>query len=198
MEFLSHEFDPVEGRFPLNLVVQSRESGQAGFDAHSTNTFETINLGFDPTADFHEYRFDYLPGRVSFYIDSHPVCEMTGGSIPSSAGHLILQHWSNGNDQWSGGPPTEDAIVTVSYVKAYYNSSETSHNLFAECHGSMDRVCVVPDMSAINASTGGPYLTLGQPARDEANTASHAISAAQVVLYLVISWLITFLIVAYS
>lgn len=36
---------------------------------------------------------------------------------------MILQHWSNGNPLWSGGPPPRDAVLTVSYVRAYFNSS---------------------------------------------------------------------------
>ncbi|CEJ81363.1 hypothetical protein VHEMI01494 [[Torrubiella] hemipterigena] len=195
MEFLSHEFNYLNKTFPVNLVIQSRESDRAGFDAHGTNTFQTVNLDFDPTVAFHEYRFDYLPGKVKFYADSKLLCEMTGSAIPSSAGHLILQHWSNGNALWSGGPPAEDASIVVSYVKAYYNSSKTSTDLFVECDGSMDRACIVPNMSALNASTGGPYLTLGEPHIGDASAANILMSAG-VAQYLVIAWLITWLRVA--
>lgn len=134
----------------------------AGYDAKATGTFKQINLTFDPTESFHEYRFDYLPGRVNFYADSELLTEMTGDSIPSTAGHLILQHWSNGNALWSGGPPERDASLTISYVKAYFNSSDTSRNLdlakqcnMASGDGS---VCIVPEVTAKNASTGGDFL----------------------------------------
>ncbi|KAF4333858.1 xyloglucan endo-transglycosylase [Fusarium beomiforme] len=138
IEFLSQEFDHDKGTYPINLVVQSKESMEAGYDASKTGTFNRVNLDFDPTDTFHEYRFDYLPGQVLFYADSKLLSRMKGGDMPSSGGHLILQHWSNGNPLWSGGPPKEDAIVIVSYVKAYFNSSnsERQAQLLQQCHES--------------------------------------------------------------
>lgn len=123
MEFLSKDFNPANGSYPVNLVLQSRESALAGYDAARTGNFVRAHLPFDPTAGFHEYRIDYLPGRVAFYADGAQLADMAGPAVPSSPGHLILQHWSNGNERWSGGPPREDAALVVRYVKAYFNSS---------------------------------------------------------------------------
>ncbi|KXX74996.1 Beta-glucanase [Madurella mycetomatis] len=123
MEFLSKDFNAANKSYPVNLVLQSREAAMAGYDAALTGNFIKAYLPFNPTDDFHEYRIDYIPGRVSFYADGMKLAEMDGPAVPSSAGHLILRHWSNGNALWSGGPPTEDATVTVRYVKAYFNSS---------------------------------------------------------------------------
>ncbi|KAG5983083.1 hypothetical protein E4U55_000839 [Claviceps digitariae] len=123
MEFLSREFDVAAQVFPVNLVIHSRESMRDGFDARKSGTLRRVELSFDPTSAFHEYRFDYLPGRVLFYADGHSLAEMGGEWVPSSGGHLILQHWSNGNTLWSGGPPSSDAVVLVRSVMAYFNSS---------------------------------------------------------------------------
>lgn len=123
MEFLSREFDEANKVFPVNLVIHSASSAQDGYDASKTGTFKVANLKFDPTKDFHEYRFDFLPGRVRFYADGENLAEMNGDNIPSSGGHIILQHWSNGNPKWSGGPPLSDAVVWVKSVEAYFNSS---------------------------------------------------------------------------
>jgi beta-glucanase (GH16 family) len=122
---------------------------EAGYDASKTGSFQRVKLDFDPTDTFHEYRFDYLPGQVLFYADSKLLTRMEGGDMPSSGGHLILQHWSNGNPLWSGGPPKEDAIVTVSYVKAYFNSSnsERQSQLVQQCRESSEEtsVCAIPN-----------------------------------------------------
>ncbi|KAL6822107.1 glycoside hydrolase family 16 protein [Trichoderma sp. SZMC 28015] len=174
MEFLSREFDPVKKIYPANLVIQSEASRKAGYDASKTGTFKVVNLTFDPTAGFHEYRFDYLPNRVLFYADSQLLAEMDGTSVPSGPGHIILQHWSNGNPLWSGGPPEEDAVLTVSYVKAYFNSSDSDvQSTWAEsCRKarsdssddmSSDRVCTVADVTAANASTGGTFFNTSDP-----------------------------------
>ncbi|EJT69281.1 hypothetical protein GGTG_12900 [Gaeumannomyces tritici R3-111a-1] len=123
MEFLTREFNASSGTFPVNLVLQSRAAVEAGYDAQATGNFRKVNLPFDPTADFHEYRIDFLEGRVVFYADGQVLAEMGGAAVPDRGGHLILQHWSNGNPLWSGGPPPRDAVLTVSYVRAYFNSS---------------------------------------------------------------------------
>ncbi|PNY24243.1 Beta-glucanase [Tolypocladium capitatum] len=161
MEFLSREYTAGQHVYPVNLVVQSKQSMAAGFDASKTGTFQRVNLTFDPTDGFHEYRFDYLPGRVLFYADSEKLAEMKGDAIPSDAGHLILQHWSNGNPLWSGGPPTQDAFLAVSYVKAYFNSSDANGNAdwSKRCAAAKSAVCTVADVTAANASTGGQFFT---------------------------------------
>ncbi|PTB61845.1 glycoside hydrolase family 16 protein [Trichoderma citrinoviride] len=174
MEFLSREFDASKDLYPVNLVIQSEASRQAGYDAAKTGTFKVVNLTFDPTAGFHEYRFDYLPNRVLFYADSKLLAEMNGTSVPSGPGHIILQHWSNGNPKWSGGPPKQDAVMTVSYVKAYFNSSDAHmQSSFAEtCQKARDddsnsgadgRVCSIPGVTASNASTGGTFFNTTDP-----------------------------------
>ncbi|PHH61060.1 hypothetical protein CDD81_828 [Ophiocordyceps australis] len=156
MEFLSHEYEARLGQWPVNLVVQSRKSQEAGYDARKTGLFRRVMLGFDPTAGFHEYRFDYLADRVVFYADGNKLADMAGGDLPSSPGHLVLQHWSNGNPLWSGGPPREEALMTVSYVKAYFNSTASRPGR-PGCVS--DAVCRVEGVTAANASTGGAFLT---------------------------------------
>lgn len=162
MEFLSQDYNHEKQLYPVNLVIQSRKSMKAGYDASRTDSFKRVNLTFDPTAGFHEYRFDYLPGRVIFYADSIKLAEMEGHEMPSSAGHLILQHWSNGDPKWSGGPPTQDALLTVSYVKAYFNASkgEDASRWAQRCvKPQSGAVCSIPDVLASNASTGGRFFT---------------------------------------
>ncbi|KAL7814906.1 family 16 glycoside hydrolase [Trichoderma aethiopicum] len=180
MEFLSREFDASKKLYPVNLVIQSEASREAGYDASKTGTYKVVNLTFDPTEGFHEYRFDYLHNRVLFYADSQLLAEMNGTSVPSGPGHIILQHWSNGNSKWSGGPPKQDAVMTVSYVKAYFNSSdEHVQSSFAEsCQKARDddadsdgkgRVCWIPDVTASNATTGGTFFNTSDPNQPSSN-----------------------------
>lgn len=52
----------------------------------------TLTLTFDPTADFHEYRFDYAPDSVSFYADGQLMKTWTD-DLPRTSMHLMLNTW---------------------------------------------------------------------------------------------------------
>lgn len=149
MEFLSEQFDVANNVFPVNLVIQSAESVSAGYDAAATGNFIVANLSFNPSSAFHEYRIDFVPGKVHFYADSELLGSMDGAAIPTQPGHLILSQWSNGNALWSSGPPVSDAVMAVSYVKAYFNSSslESLNNATDRCSKnshSSSSVCEIP------------------------------------------------------
>ncbi|CAK7208090.1 hypothetical protein SEUCBS140593_000015 [Sporothrix eucalyptigena] len=163
MEFLSKEYNATNSSYPVNLVLQSREAAEDGFDAQGTPTFIKAYLPFDPTADFHEYRIDFLPGSVYFYADSQLLAEMDSEAVPTHAGHLVLQQWSNGNPLWSGGPPTEDSVTTVSYVKAYFNSSlaqrQTDYALRCHDPDAPGAVCSIPQTTATNTTPAGWFFT---------------------------------------
>lgn len=163
MEFLSKDFNASNSSYPINLVLQSREAVLAGYDASKTGNFIKAYLPFDPAEDFHEYRIDYLPGRVFFYADGAVVADMQGPAVPSSPGHLILQHWSNGNRYWSGGPPGQDAALRVRYVKAYFNSStaQRQQDLAGRCRdtAAADAVCKIPDVTPTNATAASWFFT---------------------------------------
>ncbi|KAM7221381.1 glycoside hydrolase, family 16 [Rhypophila decipiens] len=155
MEFLSREFNSSNNTYPVNLVLQSRAS-LATHDASSTGYFIKANLPFNPTTDFHEYRIDYIHGQVLFYADGAVLAQMNGSAVPTSPGHLVLQHWSNGNALWSGGPPARDAVLTVEYVKAYFNSSlsQRAQDWRGRCKDpyAENAVCAIPSFDGKNSS----------------------------------------------
>jgi hypothetical protein len=132
-----------------------------------------VNLPFDPTTSFHEYRFDFLPGKVFFYADGAMLAEMSGPAVPSSPGHLLLSHWSNGNPGWSRGPPTTDAVTTVSYVKAYFNSSleQRQQDFALRCKdaAASGAICPIPDRNATFFFSHGNNLTPNQTSWGDAD-----------------------------
>lgn len=76
--------------------------------------------------------------------------------VPQAAGKIILSHWSNGNALWSGGPPAEDTKITVSYVQAYFNSSNpariSDHAKRCPNPDASGAICHIPDL------TGPPVI----------------------------------------
>lgn len=68
-------------------------------------------------------------------------------SAPTVPGGLRLNHWSNGDPGWSAGPPAQDAHMEVSYVKAYFNTTNSDVDYKLRCHDPSDpgAICQIPD-----------------------------------------------------
>ncbi|KAH0548009.1 hypothetical protein GP486_008249 [Trichoglossum hirsutum] len=156
-EFLSSQLNATSS--PVNLVLHSTLSLQAGNDASHSPTFKVIQLPFKPDEGFHEYRFDWMPDKVSFYADGQWLVDMTQ-DVPVQPGHIAVSHWSNGNDLWSGGPPKTDAVITVQYTKAYFNSSHSNRqaDYARRCTNpnGPKAICVVPELDG--NSTADTYF----------------------------------------
>lgn len=148
MEFLSRNQQATGNHGFVNLVIQSPESADVGFVQPGSNDFENHSIPLDPAEMYHEYRFDWLPDRVDFYFDSQWMSTIRT-NVPKSPGAIHVSHWSNGNPGWSGGPPNEDAVLTISYIKAYFNSSRsktTTQSLELCRPGEMpNSTCYIPD-----------------------------------------------------
>jgi len=155
LELLSKDFNNSQGA--VNFVMHTPESWERGGDASNTTGYRLQPLPFRPDEQFHEYRFDWSPGKVDYYVDGQWVWQMNH-QVPDHPGSLHMNHWSNGNPQWSTGPPDTDAIMTVSYVKAYFNTSNKAHNdgyrqRWANWNAS--QVCQIPDQKSA-PDTAGP------------------------------------------
>ncbi|KAB5557899.1 glycoside hydrolase, family 16 [Coniochaeta sp. 2T2.1] len=163
MEFLSKDFQTSNNSYPVNLVLQSNEAAEAGYNAADTGNYIKTYLPFNPTTDFHEYRMNFTPNKVLFYGDNQLLGLMNGSAVPSTGGHLVLQHWSNGNPLWSGGPPAEEAVLTVKYVKAYFNSSTAQRNRdwVQRCKDvtGPNAVCEIPEITATDSTPGGFFFS---------------------------------------
>ena len=149
-----------------NLVIHNPESAASKSDGGGNPDFIIIPLPFRPDEGFHEYRFDWVPDKVSFYADGKWLADMTY-SIPSVAGSIFLNHWSNGRTQWSDGPPKVDAVMTVEYVKAYFNStnSKRQESYEKQCvdPSAKKSICQIPNRSNYNGSYGGSYFFTSDP-----------------------------------
>ena len=122
----------LQQHWPIHLVAQST------LDTDSSTSIYNTTLS-PPTQNYNEYRIDWLPSRVDYYLNGAWAWTETA-NVPSAVGRLHISHWANGNPLWSGGPPGRDAVSVVSYVKAYFNSS--GGRTRGGCEG---RKCVIPD-----------------------------------------------------
>jgi endo-1,3-1,4-beta-glycanase ExoK len=102
----------------IDIEVYNDGTGNVDFvtyaDGHRTH-YVGKDFRFDPSADFHTYRFDYNPGAVRFYIDGDSKQVWTDG-IPQASMKLLVNTWF---PSWLAGtaPPTARAtrIDWISY-----------------------------------------------------------------------------------
>ena len=106
---------------PLNEIdveFLSRERSLIRFTLHHIRTGVDHGrkmLAFDPTAGFHEYRFDWYADRVEYFVDGEPAATLTG-DVPDRPSRLLLNHWSGNIPTFGGAAPTEDAVMDVDWV----------------------------------------------------------------------------------
>ncbi|SAL99844.1 hypothetical protein [Absidia glauca] len=111
--------DPPQAYFALHPGLQE-PNGRA-----SALTHDNHPLGFNPTTDLHDYRFDWYPDRSDFYIDQQ-LAHTLVTNVPHTPGRLMFSHWTDGNVKFSKGPPTEDAVMEIASFVALFNTSAGS------------------------------------------------------------------------
>jgi Glycosyl hydrolases family 16 len=79
----------------------------------------------DDVTTLHEYRIDWIPGRTSFFLDGVLQKSFTD-NIPSKAGQWIWNHWTNGDQGFSAGPPEIDSVFKIQSIVMYYNRTSTT------------------------------------------------------------------------
>ncbi len=84
-------------------------------DAYSVDHY-IDPLSFDPSQDFHEYRFDWYPDSVSYYIDGVHRRTLID-SIPNDSCAIMFNYWSNNNQYWGGDMPDTTTHMWVDYMR---------------------------------------------------------------------------------
>jgi beta-glucanase (GH16 family) len=73
----------------------------------------TRQVNFDPSAGFHTYRFDYLPGAVKFWVDGDLMQTWTAG-VPNASMKLLVNTWF---PSWLEGlPPLTNRFTRVEWI----------------------------------------------------------------------------------
>ncbi|KZL82021.1 glycoside hydrolase family 16 protein [Colletotrichum incanum] len=76
----------------------------------------------NPTVTEHEYRIDWVPGAVRFFVDGAQIWE-SKQNVPNVPGPWVFNNWADGDKGWSGGPPAKDAIFRIKEIDMYYNTA---------------------------------------------------------------------------
>ncbi|KAI9482638.1 MAG: concanavalin A-like lectin/glucanase domain-containing protein [Benjaminiella poitrasii] len=103
------------------------------FDIHGRASSEThssavLPFGGNPTDGFHEYRVDWFPNLVVFYLDGQEAYRSTTNvvKVPS---RIMLNHWTDGNPNFSQGPAQQNASLLIKNMTFFFNDSTASTNM---------------------------------------------------------------------
>ena len=98
-----------------------------------------------------EYRFDWMPNNVTFYVDGKNVGSLI--ESPSAPSRVMLMNWSSGDKDWTGIPKT-DVIAKFRNMNFFFNSSHpyvvAKYNTkcaAAKAAGRTDAFCQVSSVS---------------------------------------------------
>lgn len=116
MEFLGN----VHGK-PIILQTNVFANGEG-------NREQRVNLWFDPTADFHDYRIMWNPHQIVFYVDETPIRVFAnkgnkGVNYPSQPMQVIASLW-NGED-WA----TDGGKTKINWSNAPFNAHFQGFNV---------------------------------------------------------------------
>lgn len=115
---------------PLNEIdveMLTKDNSDLHLTLHHIQTdvdYKLVKLGFDPAAAFHEYRFDWHPGSVDYFVDGKPAGSLTK-QVPDQDAAMMLNHWSGNIAGWGGPAPTQDMYMDVDWV-AYSSDFPTA------------------------------------------------------------------------
>ena len=79
----------------IDVEVYNDGSGDVDFVTYANGQrthHAAQRFAFDPSADFHTYRFDYNPGNIKFYVDGDLVQTWTDG-VPDASMKLLVNTW---------------------------------------------------------------------------------------------------------
>jgi hypothetical protein len=92
-------FNDSSGKLLLTTYADGKVSNES-----------VIQLGFDPTQDFHDYRFEYSENQVVFYVDDQLV-DSFNSEIPKTGMQLMINCWY---PKWlEQKPPSEEKILFI-------------------------------------------------------------------------------------
>lgn len=101
----------------IDVEIHNDPEGRILFTTYSggeeSNNVEK-DLPFDPTAGFHEYRFDLTPGRAEFYVDGVLYRTFRDG-LPREPMRLLVNSWF---PTWlPGEEPDTDGYTYVDWIR---------------------------------------------------------------------------------
>jgi licheninase len=107
-------YKPPDYQSEIDVELYNDSSRRIMFTTYANGArTQTMQLPFDPTADYHEYRFDYASDSLSFYVDGQPMKTWTDG-LPQNSMRIYVNAWF---PTWlKGTKPRTDRFLYVDSI----------------------------------------------------------------------------------
>ncbi|KIW02351.1 uncharacterized protein PV09_06173 [Verruconis gallopava] len=147
IEYLSAWTDPT-----LLYTVKPQLYSASGNPLSGTYQKEQWNGTGAFSKNFHTWSFVWLPGIVHYGLDGEYSRVITT-NVPQDPGSVSISHWSDGNPNYSMGPPTSDSTDVISLFWAVYNDTSSA----APACKATKTSCTISDgvLQSATSSSGG-------------------------------------------
>ena len=119
--FFTYTHYPVWDEIDIEFLGKNFAQVQFNYYTNGVGGHEYLHdLGFDATADFHEYGFEWLKDSITWYVDGVKIHTATE-NLPSHPQYLMMNLWNCiGHDEWSGPFDESKLPVTAQYKYIAY------------------------------------------------------------------------------
>ena len=119
--FFTYTNSPVWDEIDIEFLGKDTTKVQFNYYVNGVGGHEYLyNLGFDASADFHVYGFDWQEGSITWYVDGKAVYTAKpkqGEAFPSHNQQIMMNVWNcTGHDDWTG-PLAEDSLPATAQYK---------------------------------------------------------------------------------
>jgi len=110
-------YAPPDFYYEIDMEIINDSAGRLLLTTYAggerSNSSE-VELGFDPTQAFHDYRFEYDESKLIYYVDGNEVGRFTK-KLPKGKMQLMLNCWY---PKWMGGETEdEDQSLSVDWIR---------------------------------------------------------------------------------
>lgn len=118
--FLYDPEGPNHQEIDIEFTGQNTSQIHLNYWVNEKSHVKTLDLGFDASADFHEYTITWLPKEIIWEVDGSEV-HRAAGNIPSEKMHLLFNIWPSYPNDWAGSfhPKILPCRAEIDHVEIY-------------------------------------------------------------------------------